>query len=257
MLIPNAELPRHVLDSNKILSPFSIQWDGSEYLNSFERIGVCDVASEHSLRCQEGELLPKTANHLDITTEVILNTILTEENFRIWDMAIRGFAREVAFEKLLDKNNVSHCPPISTGKERADKSDHAVEDMETGYRYLQMKGLSTNNCLFDGENSIVATETQLTRGRVNDHPTQSRLYLCSDFDFLIIGLDPSFVVKYEAEIGNTAQTLEWRFYAIPTEDLAVHPKMPHRIKSLQKFRYGDLGQYEIGSKWLSNWRKTG
>jgi hypothetical protein len=92
------------------------------------------------------------------------------------------------------------------------------------------------------------------RGRVNDHPTQSRLYLKTDFDYLIVGIDPSLVQKYHLEV-NLSSELTWEFYAIPTDKLIGHPRMPHRLNSLQKLRYLDFQNYLIGKDWLDSWRK--
>ena len=108
-----------------------------------------------------------------------------------------------------------------------------------------MKGVSTNNCSFQSNSLVVAIETQLTRGRVNDHPTQSRLYLKTDFDLLIIALDPALSLTYKKASGETDSNLTWEFYAIPVEDLGTHHVYQTRLKSLQKFTYHDLQKYRL------------
>ena len=65
------------------------------------------------------------------------------------------------------------------------------------------------------KNSIIDIETQLSRGRVNDHPTQSRLYHFTDFEYLILALDPSYArrttprfMEKEGTNGNTTVSLK-------------------------------------------------
>lgn len=258
LVLRREELPNLTNSPDHILSPFTLTWDGHPALNDFSRIGIAgQINHNNSLIAGDNELLPRCAKLLNLNSNVILNTILNEANFRIWDMAIRGFARETAFIAYLDRNDVASLSPSAVREDRADKSDHALKDMPTGaYYFLQMKGLSVNNCDLMALDPVVATETQLTRGRVNDHPTQSRLYLSSDFDFLIIGIDPPLSLIYQKSIGIAHPKLEWQFYAIPTRDLATHPQMPHRLKSLQKFKYKENQKYRIDGKWCERWMST-
>ena len=143
--------------------------------------------------------------------------------------------------------------PIELERERSEKSDFALFNIEIlEYCFFQMKGLSINNCSFDGKESVVGVETQLTRGRVNDHPTQSRLYLFTDFDSLIIAIDPPVAALYRKEVGLKPK-LEWEFYVIPSGELNCHHKMNHRIKSLQKIGYIELQKYRIKEGWIKTW----
>jgi hypothetical protein len=245
------EIPRHPKDNNRILSPFTIIWEEHKGLNAFDRISIesIDLASKtHVPNDVTKESLPKTSTLLNLKSEIILDTILNEGNFRIWDMSIRGFAREVAISNFLNTFNISSLNPVPLKVERGDKADFAVKQ-KTNYLFFQVKGISTNNCKFDGVNSIVATETQLTRGRVNDHPTQSRLYLKTDFEYLILVLDPPQVALYEKEIGRDYH-LDWKLFCIPTTDLQEHKVITHRINSLQKFKYLDLLNFELDNKYV-------
>lgn len=121
--------------------------------------------------------------------------------------------------------------------------------------FLQVKGLSVNNCKFLGKQSIVAIETQLTRGRVNDDPTQSRLYYFTDFDWLIVGLEPCLAKMFRRECELLPE-LEWEFYAVPTKNLKSHSRMKHRLNSVQKFTYLDFQKYKISTQWMKQWQKT-
>ena len=237
------ELPRHKLSERHIQSPFTLDWSKAKGLNAFDRIGVDFSKIKRFGQDTDNELLPRTASKIGVDSGVILRTILSQPNFRIWDMSIRGFIREQVFKESLNSSGVATMNPMESGRPRADKADLAIK-VRDGLIMMQMKGVSTNNCNFDIEDPEIATETQLTRGRVNDHPTQSRLYLKSDFDTLIIGLDPPIVEICREKISGKKE-LKWEFYAIPVEKLLVHPSMPHRLKSLQKFKYSELQQYLV------------
>jgi len=255
VILNKSEFPRHTADINRILSPFTINWKTHASLNAWDRIDISEAPSTDRLKPNENELLPKTSRILDMTSDVIINTILSEENFRIWDMSIRGFAREVVFSKYISERSILATRPEDTGRERANKSDHAlISTTDNRYRFFQMKGASVNNCKFKGSDSIVATETQLTRGRVNDHPTQSRLYHYTDFDFLIIGLDPSLTTMFDQEIDGREPSFDWRFFCIPLDNLKHHHKFNNRLKSLQSFKYTDLDQFEINAAWYNQWK---
>lgn len=252
------EIPTHPKDPDRILSPFTIKWEGHLGLNSFERIGITSfdiTCIEDLIPVGENELLPKTATILQLRTDHILNTILMENNFRIWDMNIRGFAREFWFINLLLTQKIIYFDPKKVRLHRGDKADLALRLAEDKrYVFFQMKGVSINCCSFNGINSIVGVETQLTRGRVNDHPTQSRLYLDTDFDYLIVGLDPPLVQRYNLELEKQVP-LHWEFYVLPVARLARHSKFLNRLKSVQSFRYQELQQYRVSSEWFAQWER--
>lgn len=258
LLLNKSELPTHLLDPTRIQSPFAMIWADHPGLNAFQRIGIkqIDLTAATNLVAHKGnELLPLTAARLNVASNIILNTILTKSNFRIWDMTIRGFAREIAFRLFLANQRIAAVVPSETHRSRADKSDVALPLRGgAGYRFIQVKGLSFNNCKFRGRDSLVASETQLTRGRINDHETQSRMYLTSDFDYVLVAIDPCFAAMYHREIG-TRPTMRWEFYAIPTSELETHANYPHRIKPMQKFRYIAIQKYLVDAKWSDLWEK--
>ncbi len=254
LVLGRNELPRHSKSPEHILSPFSITWEGHPGLNNFKRISATLEIIPSSNTLGLNELLPKTAAKIGVGSDVILNTILNNANFRIWDMAIRGFAREIAFSNYIKAHSVKIYNPSSARTERSDKADYALR-RSGKYVFMQMKGVSTNHCDFSADVPLIATETQLTRGRVNDHPTQSRLYLNSDFDFLILGIDPPINKLCQAKILQEAK-LEWAFYAIPTEKLEKHKAMPNRLKYLQKFLYTDLQKYKVLPDWFEPYEQV-
>jgi hypothetical protein len=256
LILSKDELPKHPTNPKYILSPFEIQYDNHEALNNFKMLGIDDVDlnTNNYLATQlEEELLPLTCKELLLKTEVIIDVILNKNNFRIWDMSIRGFAREIAFKKYLNKIGVKHYDTNEFPRHRANKADLLLKSKPDGSpQYFQIKGLSINNCWFDGTNSTVTVETQLTRGRVNDHPTQSRLYLKTDFDYLIIAIDPVITQRYHLELGKTNK-LEWEFYAIPVSQLKSHRKYQNRLNSMQRFLYTSIDEYKININWQNQW----
>lgn len=247
IFLNKTELPRHPKSKKHILSPFIVKWKKHKGLNNFKRIGIdkVDLTSRSHFPVDfKKELLPKSAARLNLTTNIILDTILFQSNFRIWDMAIRGWAREVAIKNLFAASKIDWIKPITIRKSRGDKSDFALKRKPSVYDFFQAKGVSTNNCSFKGKNSVIATETQLTRGRVNDHPTQSSLYLKTDFDYLILCVDPPLVKMFDKEIGID-KGLYWKYFCIPTDELEVHHVLKNRLKSLQSFNILDIEKYQI------------
>jgi hypothetical protein len=245
LILSKDELPTLAKSPEHLQSPFTVNWKNNPARNAFGRIGITSTLNLVNTMSGDAQMLPKTSNLIGVDTDVILNTIINDANFRIWDMSIRGFSREFVFTRLALKNNISLVSPVGLRRERADKADHAVKT-PTGYKFIQMKGVSTNNCDFSKSDPIIATETQLTRGRVNDHPSQSRLYLKSDFDYLVIALDPPIVDLCQTKIG-LAGGMNWEFYLIPTSELDEHHVITHRLKSLQTFKYSDLQKYKVAN----------
>lgn len=239
-IIPKAKLERHLKDERYIKSPFKLSRDLCRYINNFYDLGInVDSLDNTCILPTSKELLPKTSKTLGLQSEIIIDTILRKENFRIWDMSIRGFAREMALKRFLSKEGVPFTDKPSTVKaERGDKSDLAILKNNGSYLFFQVKGVSTNLCKFQGYDSIIATEIQLTRGRVNDHPTQSRLYMVSDFEYLVLCLEPT--ISNLAGLGQ-----EWFFAMIPAERLEKHKKFPNRYKSIQHFYSKELYEYEL------------
>ncbi|ENQ1532619.1 hypothetical protein D5E75_19750 [Vibrio parahaemolyticus] len=241
IFISQSELPRTPVSVEHIKSPFKVLKDQHPGLNAFHRIGVTEVTqSEEVFSRSKGELLPLTALSIGVSSEIIIDTIMKKDNFRIWDMSIRGFAKELSFTQHFCSTGKQLEDPKVTGRERFEKADFAFKN-GAGYEFIQMKGVSTSNCRFDIPDPVIAVETQLTRGRINDHPTQSRLYLRSDFDYLALALDPPLVRTCRKD--NSYRDSE--FYLIPSQELVSHKEMPHRFNSLQKFNYSSLQEFKI------------
>ena len=239
------DLPRHSKDKKCIQSPFSIIWKDHSDLNNFQNLGI-----SKAIKFPEGDkktpLFKNTAieigiNHLgSLSDKLIVESIVSESNFRIWDMSIRGFLREQVFRQKASDSNVVVKKTENSAKNRTDKADFNILDqrISKNLESVQIKGISTNNCKFSGQDSIIVTETQLTRGRVNNHPTQSRLYLRSDFKYLLLVLDPPI-----AKICNQKESM-WEYYLIPASNLMPHSTYRNRLASHQKFTYKDIQKYK-------------
>ncbi len=244
-IIPKHELPTHPSDNRYIRSPFKISTNSSQsYINNFNQLGVNISSYNLSSQRTGAELMPKCLQSIGVGADILTDTILREANFRVWDMSIRGFAREIAIKKILTTLRIKYSDkPINYRTERADKADLVIFSNNNRSIFVQVKGISTNNCTFQGENTIIATETQLTRGRVNNHPTQSRLYLASDFEYLLLALEPPIAYKVN-------MPFQWALYMIPTTELNRHGIYTNRLASMQKFRLKDIQKFLVTPEYL-------
>lgn len=254
MVIPKEELPSHISSENHIKSPFSLPIKDSPYLNNISVLGLdnLDVYSE-GIAPSSDEMLPKTSKKLNLSTSVIVNTILNPANFRIWDMNLRGFIREYKLFQMIKKNGITIYETSQVRTNRPEKSDFSLQNQIDQFEHFQVKGATFSGCKFIGQNSRVDIESQLSRGRINDHPTQSRLYLETDFDELVLCLDPVYSTRFQHEV-NIPRNFDWEFFSIPTQVLARHAKMPHRINSHQYIEYLDLLKYKIDNNWLLKYK---
>ena len=173
---------------------------------------------------------------------------------RIWDMNMRGFIREHVLNKYLSSNSIKSYSPSVTGLERANKCDLVLKNKNDSFVRFQVKGLTWKGCRLKGENTEIDCETQLSRGRVNDHPTQSRLYLDTDFEYLIIAVDPPYSNTLSLET-YVKSNYNWEFYCIPMSRLRKHPKYNHRVFSHQYISYQELQRYRIRDSWFDLWKK--
>ena len=253
LIVPREDLPRVPDHEDYIQSPLLLDATDSRYLNRWDRLGLGSITSSDQLADSVDDVLPRTAGWLGAPSDCVLNSIFDSKNFRAWDMNIRGFVREFALFHLLGDNGVHVYAPTIAGKPRSDKSDLALRVGDNYQRY-QVKGLTWRGCRLAGDKTRVDVETQLSRGRVNDHPTQSRLYLATDFEGVIVAVDPPYANTLS--LAATGQPdYHWRFYAVPTDQLVRHKTYTRRIASHQYIQYNDLQKYAIDAAWMSQWSK--
>ena len=249
-ILPKERLERHPKDEHYIKSPFKLSTNSTRDINHFHLLGInADIAQNTGFAPGNEELLPQTSARIGLNSAIIIDTILRNENFRIWDMSIRGFAREVVLKRFLNANKIPFDDhPARIRPERGNKSDLAIQKESGSFFFIQVKGVSGSNCLFRGKDSMLAIETQLTRGRINDHPTQSRLYLVSDFDYLIIGVDPA--ISHISGLGD-----DWYFAIVPSAKLQRHKLYPNRYKAMQHFSSEDLLKFELTADKINQIKK--
>lgn len=254
VIIPKNELPRVPDHDEYIQSPMYINIENGQYINDFNKLGISKslVFPRSITTLDSNEILPLSASAMDVRSEYILEAIFRIENFRIWDMNMRGFIRERSLSNLFSQNSITVFPPTITGLDRPEKSDLVLQNKENNYIRFQVKGLTFSGCRFDGQNSRIDCETQLSRGRVNDHPTQSRLYKISDFEYVIMAMDPPYTNKYNLEYFGTPN-YKWSYYCVPVAALSTHPTYTTRIASHQYIMFKDLLQYKINPEWLTQW----
>lgn len=245
IILRKKDLPKHSKNKKYIQSPFKVIWDNHPGLNNFDILGISKAVSYPSGDKKE-PIFKQTAleigiNHLgSLADKLIVESIVSKSNFRIWDMSIRGFLREQVFKNKTANSSVNVKKTENSAKNRTDKADFNILDsrISKSMESVQIKGISTNNCKFDGKDSLIVTETQLTRGRVNNHPTQSRLYLRSDFKYLLLVLDPPI-----SRLCNQKESC-WEYYLIPVSDLNPHSTYKNRLASHQRFSYETIQKYK-------------
>ena len=254
VIIPKEELPRVEGEDDFIQSPMFISLKDRNYINQYERLKIYGkvFASKELVVPSENEILPLSSELMKIKSDYILEAVFKTENFRIWDMNMRGFIREKSLHNLFESSGINVYPTTVTGLERPEKSDIVLKNTKGNYVRFQVKGLTLSGCVFNGTKSVLDCETQLSRGRVNDHPTQSRLYKKTDFDYLIIAMDPPYTNRFYKELYNTEKYM-WTYYCIPTEALSKHHQYANRISSHQHIAFKDILKYKIDKDWLSNW----
>ncbi len=247
MIVPKSNLPRIDSSPDFIKSPMYFKLDKSEWINNFKLLGINrEMRFEEKLIAPEKkERLPISSSLINLKSEFILNAIFTKENFRIWDMNLRGFMREHMLLKTLKNNGIEIYPTNITGKERHDKCDTVLRNKNNNtYDRFQVKGLTWRGTKLKGKDTVVDCETQLSRGRVNDHPTQSRLYKTTDFDYLIIAVEPPYtnIISLNSKGKNN---YNWNFYCIPISEIRTHSKYPNRVSSHQYISVNKLEKYRI------------
>lgn len=254
LIVPKANLPRVREHDDYIESPMYLPTVESEWINNFAQLGVTEEITipENFFDLEENECLPLSSNMLELKSDYILRAIFLKENFRIWDMNMRGFIREHILHKTLTRNHIKVYPSSVTGLPRSDKCDLVLKKNDNRFVRFQVKGLTWNGCKLKGFNTMIDCETQLSRGRVNDHPTQSRLYRTDDFEGLIIAIDPPYTNKLTLETFNRPD-YNWSFFAIPTRLLRTHPNYPNRVFSHQYIYFRELQEYRVGADWFDSW----
>lgn len=255
VVLKHDELPTDPNHPERIQSPFNINWRTHPGLDAYNRMTErrIEIPSWVESDIGNSELLPRSSKIIGVSTGIILDSILRQENFRIWDMSILGFLRQHCLDLKLRTHSVIIEDAQRLGLTRPEKIDLVLMKSDNKPVRFQLKGITRSQCKLEPD-VVVDIETQLSRGRVNDHETQSRLYKITDFDFLIVSIEPP-IISVLNKCSNIEEIANWSFFSIPVSRLSVHPDFPNRLKSHQKISYRELRRFEIGEGWFSNWKK--
>lgn len=254
LIVPKESLPRVSEHSNHIQSPMYLNIDNPATNNNFKQLDITRKMyfPTNLLSPTNNECLPISSELLQLKSDYILRAIFIKDNFRIWDMNMRGFIREHILLKHLAAHRIKAYPTTITGLERPDKCDLVLKNINNNYVRFQIKGLTWNGTTLDGINTTIDCESQLSRGRVNDHPTQSRLYKITDFENLIIAIDPPYSNTLSIHTFKRYD-YRWNFYCIPMSKLRKHHVYTNRVASHQYISYKELQKYRIDSSWMNQW----
>lgn len=256
IVVPKEELPRVKRYRAYIESPLFIKYSSMDKINNFEQLGIEKQLSfpKDLLNLEDNECLPISSKTLQLKSDFILRAIFIKDNFRIWDMNIRGFIREHVLNNVLLEYGIRTYPVSITRLERSDKCDLVLKSRRNNFVRFQVKGLTWRGCRLNGKDTVIDCETQLSRGHVNDHPTQSRLYQTTDFDYLIIAIEPPYINTLSLHTFGE-YNYNWQFYCIPTSDLRRHHLYTNRIASHQYISFEQLENYIIDHNWINNWEQ--
>lgn len=254
LIVPKESLPRVSDHSHHIQSPMYLNIDNPAINNNFKQLDITRKMyfPTNLLSPTNNECLPISSELLHLKSDYILRAIFIKDNFRIWDMNMRGFIREHILLKHLAAHRIKAYSPEITELERSDKCDLVLKNLNNNYVRFQVKGLTWNGTNLDGINTTIDCESQLSRGRVNDHPTQSRLYKVTDFENLIIAIDPPYSNTLSIHTYKKYD-YHWNFYCIPMSKLRKHHIYTNRVASHQYISYKELQKYRIDSSWMDQW----
>ena len=125
LIIPKNSLPRVKKDNSYIEDPMYFSTKNNPYIDNYSQLGINTSISipDGFFSLSDNELLPISSKMFDIKSKYLINTIFLSENFRIWDMNMRGFIREHVFNKALKAHNIKPISPTSLNIERSNKCD--------------------------------------------------------------------------------------------------------------------------------------
>lgn len=257
LIVPKGSLPTVPKYPGRIQSPMYLRIDDPETNNNFKQLGVTKNMKFPSEVTAPGnnECLPLSGKLLKLKSEFILKAVFNRKNFRIWDMNLRGFIREHMLLERLKAEKTAVYPPSETGLKRSDKCDFVLKTLTCKNSRFQIKGLTWSKTRFAGADTAVDCESQLSRGRINDHPTQSRLYRDDDFEYLIIAVDPPYSNTLSLEVFGK-KDYAWKFYCVPMFELEKHKVYTDRVAPHQIIPYKSMQKYLIGEDWFDRWKRT-
>ena len=193
---------------------------------------------------EKATLFPKLISKIGFTDYDIVKAITDEKNFRVWRQLIIGSIREFHFKKIATKNGIVLSPPKGFGRRENNKIDYVTNK---GLR-LQVKGLTKGISTPD----LLGCETQCSHGRI-----PNRLYKTTDFDYIVIVVDPGTISSEVATIKKISSN-EYNFVILPISQLPIHQKSIgwgcNYLKSSFHFRPEevDYNQFQLLKKLKEN-----
>lgn len=196
-----------------IADPVPFDWN-TEWLNRYELLGI-DYKRLVFKALGESRILPRIAEKIGYHDSEIIKAILDPKNFRVWQQLIVGSVREFHFLKFLTKNGVTVSKPDTLDFRSRVKVDYLYKQQGRGPPLrIQVKGLTKGLC----KGPVLGCETQCSHGRI---PT--RLYRRSDFEILVVVIDPSTISPDDAtKVGINAD--QYNFLFVKMSKLPRHPR---------------------------------
>lgn len=112
LIVPKESLPRVSEHSNHIQSPMYLNIDNPATNNNFKQLDITRKMyfPTNLLSPTSNECLPISSELLQLKSDYILRAIFIKDNFRIWDMNMRGFIREHVLLKHLAAHRIKVYP---------------------------------------------------------------------------------------------------------------------------------------------------
>lgn len=214
-----------------LADPLPFEWN-TKWLNRYDLLGI-KVKNNPTLAVHsesEAKYFPKLIEKIGFTDYDIIHSIIDNKNFRIWFQLIVGTIRELHFSEFARLHKITLNPPKKLKGRGSNKVDYVLDN---GSR-IQVKGLTKGMC----SNKFLGCETQCSHGRV-----PNRLYRRSDFDFIVIVIDPGIIPVEKAKKLKIISK-DYNFVILPISKLPRHPRSKEwgndYIKSSFLFRPEDV-----------------
>ncbi|KKU85698.1 MAG: hypothetical protein A2667_00445 [Candidatus Wildermuthbacteria bacterium RIFCSPHIGHO2_01_FULL_47_27] len=226
---PKLKYPEYIADSTPF--PWDTEWlDRYDLLGVRFKSGVPTVSNRH-----KGKLFPKLEKVIGFSDYEIVKSLISPENFRMWQQLIVGSIREYHFEKFASKLKIKLLhPKVLNSARTSNKVDYVLKDMKR----IQVKGVTKSLCRDDK----IGCETFGSHSHI---PT--RLYKKSDFDILTIVIDPGTIPAATAKKRGIPAD-DYNFIFFKMQDLPSHPRskewgekyiMPRFFFDARKARFND------------------
>ena len=206
-LNPNLKWGEYIAD------PLPFEWN-TPWLNRFDLLGVAKDRLVF-LTTTTGTVLPKLSEAVGFGDAEIIKAIMSKENFRVWNQLIVGSVRQHHFMKFITRNNIDLKEPTELDTRGREKVDYVYWQKSKGKLLrIQVKGLTRGLC----KGNTLGCETQCSHSRV-----PVRLYRRSDFEVLVIVIDPGVIPADTAEKLGVGRD-EYNYLFVRMSDLPLHPK---------------------------------